>query len=158
MKPSAHHRYLLLRVPYHHIRIRSLSAKTVRPLLQSLSAPRRRSNRRQDSHWRWWCCKDWNGWPFRSQHLLQRYELAHRSHLRTVAYKHIVQCLLVQTIFRRSLHHHTIYFTILVVVGDIRATAITAHRIEHCTRRNSHAYIWRHPLPPISAGLMAYDV
>ena len=74
---------------------------------------------------------------FRSQHLLQRHELAHRSHLRTIAYKHIIQRLLVETIFRRSLHHHTIYFTILVIVGDIRATAITAHRIEHRTRRNS---------------------
>ena len=74
---------------------------------------------------------------FRSQYLFQCNELAHRSHFRTVAHKHIVQCLLVQTIFGRCLHHYTIYLTVLVVVGDICSTAITAYRIEYRAWRNS---------------------
>ena len=45
--------------------------------------------------------------------------------------------MLVQAVFRRSLHHHTIHFTELVIVRYVRTTAIAAQCIEHCSRRNT---------------------
>ena len=86
----------------------------------------------------------------RTKHPNQCHKLADRSHLRTVALKHITQCLFVQTIFGRCLHHDAVYLTELVVIGDISSTAITAQRVEHHTRRNARTltlgriYIYRY--------------
>ena len=58
-------------------------------------------------------------------------KLADWSHFFTIAYEHVVQCMLVQTVLGRSLNHNTVYFSKLVIVGYVGTAAIGTYCIKY---------------------------